>query len=333
LLPRWVNPFGGYGFGVVTLEYTHLLVRYGEIGLKRRYARKRFEQTLLRNIRWAVRNREVKLVRRGNRILLETCSIRETTVDLLKVFGVVSVSPAILVPLKKMDSAVLEYASSLLEDTNSFALRVRRVGSHTFTSRDVAQHLGARILAQHPNLKVDLTKPEKTINIEIRGDDVILFSEVFRGEGGLPVGTQGCVIVFFDAQPTSLVAAWLMLKRGCDIAPVTTPGDAELVENYLKALEPWVPHKLCCETIPNMFSPGLARIAKERGARCLVTSETLGDPPSESLEKFKRSDQVAPLPVLRPLIGYDKEEVEALSRKILGQSTKTVVHPKWGGQA
>lgn len=305
--------------GVALLEHTHLLVRYGEVGLKRRRARKRFEQTLLKNIGWAVRRRKVKLFKKENRILLETRCIQETIFDLLKVFGVVSVSPSILIPLEKLDSAVLEYVSTFIGDANSFALRVRRVGDHTFKSVDIAHRLGAKILAQHPNLRVDLTKPERTINIEIRGENAIIFSEVFRGEGGLPVGTQGCVLVLFVAQPTSLVAAWLMLKRGCDIVPVTTPRERELVEDYLKALEPWVPHKLGCETLENIFSPRLVGIAVEKGAKCLVTPEVLGDPSEESLEKFKKTDQAAPLPVLRPLIGYEEEKIEALHRKILGE--------------
>lgn len=162
------------------------MIRYGEIFLKSASVRERWEQTLVTNIHNILPNCNVW--RERGRIWLKGNVEPE---QLNKVFGIVSFSKCTQFSLDQLHEICLEYCETHgIRQVNSFALRVRRVGNHAFTSQQVAQELGAIIQKQYPHLHVDLEEPEKEIFIEIRNNTCYLFDHVHRGSGGLPLGSK-----------------------------------------------------------------------------------------------------------------------------------------------
>ena len=208
-----------------------ILIRYGELGLKGKLRRK-FENTLISNIRRVACKEGIKgCVKREWGRLYFTVSAgsgdfadfeRLVAKRLSCIFGVVSTSPAVVCS-SDLDE-IAETAEVFVDDvkrSGSFAVRARRSGSHEYTSMDVARIVGERI-KRKSNSRVDLKNPDFEVFIEVRNDRAYVFSEVFRGYGGLPVGTQGRVLAMDE------LSAWFALRRGCDV-DLTVDGGA--VEN------------------------------------------------------------------------------------------------------
>src|SRR5512136_2341005 len=221
------------------------LIRYSEIALKSPPVRRRWEDVLVSNLQKA--QPECKVRKSWGRIWLEGDVDPER---LKKVFGIVSFSKCEHCNLPDLDSYILRYCDTIgLEKAKSFALRLRRVGNHAFTSQEKTIKLADMILARFTHLKVDLDNPDATVYVEIRDNDCYLYRNVIKGSGGLPLGVEGKLVALFSGGIDSPVAAWMMMKRGCNIIPVYADLDTFSSENALAraqavivALRPYQPN-------------------------------------------------------------------------------------------
>lgn len=319
-----------------------IIVRYGEIGIKGG-KRREFERKLRDNVLAALRRKGIegkaKIIR--GRILVDAPD--EAAGIIAKVPGVVSVSPA-----KVMDyGEVPGYLKEALKGHNpkSFKVETQRLDK-TFlrTSVEINREIGAFVV-ENFGWKVDLDNPELTIGIEIIAGKAYVFFEKLRGVGGLPVGTQGKVIVLLSGGIDSPVAAFMMLKRGAevialhfdqgtnarsvvervvDILEDYSPEPIELiVENHFEVLKPYVSalvkanlREWTCVVCKVAMLRRAAEIAREKGALGIVTGDSLGQVASQTLANLYFETMSVNFPVHRPLLGMDKEEIVAIARRI-----------------
>ncbi len=223
----------------------------------------------------------------------------------------------------------------------TFAVRAHRSGEHPFRSQDIHVELG-RALNAHAT--VNLTRPDVTVQVEVRPDAAYFFSGVVAGPGGLPVGTQGRAVCLISGGFDSAVAAWMMLKRGvtldyvlCNLAggvherlvlsiakiladswsygsrPTLHVVD---FEQPLAALRRDVNPRFAQVVLKRLMYRVGVRVAQELRAEAVITGESVGQVSSQTLANLRAIDEVAELPVLRPLVGMDKEEIIDRSRRI-----------------
>jgi thiamine biosynthesis protein ThiI len=319
------------------------LVRYGEIFLKSDYVRRRWENVLVRNIREALPGCRASSER--GRIWVRGPVDRER---LRRVFGIVSFSPVIHCALGDLNESLLAVAGERgAGEIRTFAIRMKRVGTHPFTSQEKAVELGNLVRAGFPNLSVDLGDPDLELHVEIREGDCYLFTDVIPGAGGLPLGVEGSLVALVSGGIDSPVAAWMMMKRGCRVIPVFVAltgllGEdarerAERVVEVLRGYQPDIrlrvlPDSYLACAKEQLVREGLERftclvckrrmyriaeaVAREEGAKGIVTGESLGQVASQTLENLLVIDDAAGLPVYRPLVGLDKEEITRIARAI-----------------
>lgn len=202
------------------MNYNLILVRYGEIGVKSPKIRVRFEKRLVKNIKATF---NCKVERNQGRIYIHPKNFNEGLEKLNHVFGVVSYSPAVSTKTtyEDIEKTLVKYVKDLIEEnlideTTKFAIKCRRVGNHDFTSQEMASYCG-KVVRDVVSAPVDLSNPELTIFVEVREEDTYIFHEKIKGPGGLPLGTQGKVVALISSGIDSPVAAYLMMKRGCEV--------------------------------------------------------------------------------------------------------------------
>ncbi|HVP97006.1 tRNA uracil 4-sulfurtransferase ThiI [Methanoregula sp.] len=323
---------------------TKWLVRYSEIFLKSDPVRRHWERVLINNIR--EQQPGVKIRSERGRIWLTG------TVDPVKlqhVFGIVSFSPVEHVARDAaLEDAVIEYGRAHgLAAAKTFALRIRRVGRHDFSSNDKAIELGDVVRRAFPHLKVNLATPEVEIHVEIRQDECYLYDTVIKGAGGLPLGVEGTLVALVSGGIDSPVAAYMMMKRGCTIVPVfvaldtfldeTVLARAERVVEILRQYQP----DIALRVIPDSYLAAAKKelvknhqekytclfckrrmyriaqaVAGEVGAKGIVTGESLGQVASQTLDNLVVLSDAATIPVYRPLIGFDKADAITIAREI-----------------
>jgi thiamine biosynthesis protein ThiI len=327
------------------------LVRYSELFLKSDPVRRTWENTLVSNIRTMMPDTRIK--RERGRIWLEG----NVDPDILKnIFGVVSFSPVVDVLLDDLDSGLLAYCHSKeIKKARTFAVRVKRTGTHPFTSQEKAAGCGNLIRREFPALKVNLATPDKEIFIEIRGNDCYLYDTVIPAAGGLPLGVEGTLVALISGGIDSPVAAWMMMKRGCRIIPLYVNLENVLDEsNYLRSFrviealrgyQPGITLQVIDDSFLSLAHEELRRAGQERytcilckrrmyrvaeffarsvGAKGIVTGESLGQVASQTLDNLLVLNNAAGIPVYRPLIGFDKDEIVRIARKIGTFSPSTV---------
>ena len=304
------------------------VAHYHEIALKGRN-RPQFLSKLAENIR-QITSAKAQIV--PGRIIINT----DEEIDLSKVFGISSFSKAIMV---KAEYEAIEKAieSVIPKDFNTFAIQTTR-GDKRFplTSQKVNEKLGEFVMEKF-NKKVDLTNPEVTFYVEIFEKGAILYTQRIPGPGGLPVGIQGKVGVLLSGGIDSPVAAWRVMKRGASVIamhfhsyPFTSKASIDKVKELVEILNAFngieesyfIPIadiqkeivKNCNERyrilLYRRFMVKIAqRIALEKRLLALVTGESLGQVASQTLENIFVVDEASLLPIFRPLIGYDKEEI------------------------
>jgi len=319
------------------------LVRYGEIFLKSDYVRRQWEKVLVRNIREVLPGCKIRSER--GRIWVQGPVDPER---LRRVFGIVSFSPVVRCPLDILGETLLSLARERgAGSLRTFAIRMKRVGTHPFTSQEKAVELGNLVRAGFPNILVDLDNPDLELHVEIRGDAAYLYTEVIHGAGGLPLGVEGSLVALVSGGIDSPVAAWMMMKRGCRIIPVFVAlegflGDdararAEKVVEVLRAYQPDIRLRVLPDSFLACAKEQLVRnrlerftclickrrmyrvaeaLARQEGAKGIVTGESLGQVASQTLGNLLVLDDSAGLPVYRPLIGLDKEEITRIARGI-----------------
>ena len=222
-----------YSGGVSAPEgprYDCVLVRYGELALKSRRVRAKFTAQLREFILESFRVADLDCVveHDGGHLYVYSSDLDAAAQRLRRVFGVVSISPAVRVEARDVEALVghvVAYSRQVLEPGASFAIRARRAGTHPFTSMDLAKAAGAAVLeAFEKGVSVDLTDPDVELEVEVRGPVAYLYHRRRSAVGGLPPGSQGRVLC--PVRTTGdVLAAWLLMRRGCAAVVIVPEGD------------------------------------------------------------------------------------------------------------
>ena len=321
---------------------TSIVIHYQEIALKGRN-RPWFVARLVRNIREATRDLDVKEVRalmgRIELVLGPSASWDVVRGRLANVFGVANFARAGRAPLD-VDAIAAEILGDLgPENPATFRLSARRADKRfPLTSPQIEREVGGRI-KEARGWTVNLGDPELTIHVEALSNDAFYFFGKERGAGGLPVGSSGRVVCLLSGGIDSPVAAWRMMRRGCRVLfvhfhsyPILSRASQEKARELAKSLARFqfrsrlwlVPFGEIQQRVVLAVAPPLRvviyrrlmmriaeRIAGENRAQALVTGEVVGQVASQTLENMASIGSVVDLPVLRPLVGMDKEEITA----------------------
>ena len=324
-----------------------ILLRFGEIYLKGKN-RFSFEKQLLDNIQYALRGLKYRLTRMHGRYLIENLSpedVFEAELRVKKVFGLISYSEALKLPT---DLDVLKREClAFLPSEGTFRFTVNRADKKfPLNSQQIATELGGAALAHNPELKVDLFTPGKEIFVDVREEGyTFIFADKVPCVGGMPVGSSGKGVVLLSGGIDSPVAAYRMAKRGLKMCgvhfhsfPYTSPMAKQKVVDLAKILSEYQGgfdlyvvsfteiqqqiHEHCPEeymiTIMRRIMMRIAeRIAFKEGCGSITTGESLAQVASQTQESIRVTNEtVKELPVFRPLIGMDKEEIIATAREI-----------------
>ncbi|MFH0816321.1 MAG: THUMP domain-containing protein [Methanobacteriota archaeon] len=289
-----------------------LLVRYGEIGLKSNSVRRRFERSLMENIEngFLAAKSQCRIESERGRIYVSVDDADSATAILRKVFGIVSFSVVAEVPsdMESMKRSVVEYASPLIGDGESFAVKATRQGSHKYTSMDVAREVGGAIHDANENrgVRVDLTKPDRRIFIEVRNARAYIFASAVKGPGGLPMGSQGKVLAIIESERDN-VAAWLMMRRGCKAALLAED------ESPVEPLRLWDPNIRIFKSLGDSAE----RLAGKLKCQAIVTGGDIDHP--SLLGKGEE------MPLLHPLVGLSRQAISSSLKGI-----KSGIPPAFG---
>ena len=325
-----------------------ILVRYGEIGVKSPVVRKRFEKKLISNIKKLIK---CKITINQGRIFLFPEDHDEALKSLKKIFGVVSFSPTISTEtdFDSVKEAVQGYIKELMDKgefnpEKPFAVKCRRVGTHDFSSREMAGFCGAAVI-EITNAPVDLSNPEFKLFIEVREKKTYIFHEKIKGPGGLPIGTQGRMVALVSGGIDSPVATYLMMKRGCDITilnfnnhPYTGGSNDKIIKifkklneyasgselrlyqvnygDFLKKCTEEAPPRMTCVLCKSGMYQIAEKIAKQENALAIIDGSSVGQVASQTLPNILATRYSTTMPVLSPLIGLDKTEISEMAEKI-----------------
>ena len=277
----------------------------------------------------------------------EDCDMDAAYEAMKHVFGVVGLSRA--KACEKTKEAMLETAKSYLGDqlsrAKTFKVESKRADkTFPMTSIALSQWVGGELDDLYPNLTVDVHNPELTVHLEVRDYAAFVHADPEPGAGGLPVGTSGRALSMLSGGIDSPVASWMMAKRGVALEmihfysyPYTSPEAKQKVLDLAQLLTPWT-GRLTVHVVPfthiqeelrrscpedyftllmRRFMMRIAEgVAHRTGCHAIVTGESLGQVASQTMDAMAVTGAVTALPVFRPLVGMDKEEVVRLSRKI-----------------
>ena len=324
-----------------------ILIRFGEIFLKGKN-KHIFERMLINNILAALKDYQVKLTKiSGRYILTEYEELYETDImeKVSHVFGVYSLSPCYVV--KTLRQNIEDCLKQIEITTQTFKVDVKRADKFfPIQSTEFAALMGGVILDKKPSLKVNLTKPETCVYIEIREDgNTYIYSTIVKCVGGMPVGSSGGGLLLLSGGIDSPVAGYLMSKRGMPLQAIhfhSFPYTSELAKDKVISLAKIISeytgniklhivpftkiqeeiHKHCKPeymiTLMRRIMMRIAeRIAKQNDLKAIITGESLAQVASQTIESMTVTNAViADLPVLRPLIAMDKEDIIEISKKI-----------------
>ncbi len=324
-----------------------VIVRYCEIHLKGKN-RGYFERVFMNNMEKSLSGIRHEIRRPSGRYLVEKFeeSYTDEIVDRLRrVFGTHTLSVGYKVPAEM--KAIWEAVLKVAPQSGTFKVQSNRADKHfPMHSMQLNAEIGGRLLSERPSLSVDVHSPENTVNIDIREDgEALVFCDMIKGAGGMPVGTSGKGLLLLSGGIDSPVAGHMIAKRGMKLVglhfhsyPYTNMQAREKVEDLARILARYTGgmdlyvvqvthiqeaiHKFCPEemmvTLLRRFMMRIAeRTAESCGAQCIITGESLGQVASQTIEGMTSSNAVVRhLPVLRPLVGFDKTEIIARAREI-----------------
>ena len=319
----------------------------GEMTTKAQRTRQRYQQALRRNLAEALDRNSVAhtLNMVESRFLLETPD-RDAALGVLpRVFGLGTYSPVAAMTDASLD-AIVKAGRAVFTDQvrgRRFAVRCKRIGPRDFGSVDVERALGAA-LNESDDATVDLTNPEVTARVEVFGEHAYLFAQRRHGASGLPPGVHGRVLALISGGFDSAVAAWRLMRRGASVDYVFCNMGGLAYERQVMQVtkvltEAWgfgqkpALHIIdFADTVADIqaharpaywqvvlkrqFYRAACLVAAETGAEAIVTGEALGQVSSQTLANLRAIDGVADLPVYRPLIGLDKQEIVDQARLI-----------------
>ncbi len=332
--------------------YKAFLIKYAEIAIKGKN-RHLFEDALVHQIKIALKpvEGEFLISKEQGRIYIEALTdydYEETVEQLRHVFGIVGICPVVLTEdegFEKLCEDVIAYLDARYSDKNkTFKVNARRARKdYPMESMEINAELGGRILDAFPEMKVDVHHPDIMVNIEIRGR-INIYSEIIPGPGGMPVGTNGKAMLLLSGGIDSPVAGYMIAKRGVKIdatyfhaPPYTSERAKQKVVDlakivarytgpiYLKVvnftdIQLYIYEKCPHEELTIIMRRYMMRIAehfaKETGSLGLITGESIGQVASQTMHSLAATNEVCTLPVYRPLIGFDKQEIISVSEKI-----------------
>jgi thiamine biosynthesis protein ThiI len=328
-----------------------ILCKLGEVVLKG-LNRRSFEMKLMSNIRRRTgRYGKFKIYSRQSTIYVEpmeeSCDLAGAYAACRQVFGIIAITRAL--PCEKTKEAIAETAKQYLGDAlraaKSFKVESKRADK-TFPlgSIQLSQWVGGALHDAFPHLKVDVHHPELTVYLEVREDAAYVHAPAESAAGGLPIGMGGNAVSLLSGGIDSPVSSYMMAKRGCKLdmihfasPPYTSEMAREKVLRLAQELTAWcgrlnvfiIPfteiqeqiRRNCPEDhytlIMRRFMMRLAdMLARELRCKALVTGENLGQVASQTMDALRVTGDVTDLPILRPLIGMDKEEIVRLARHI-----------------
>ncbi len=332
--------------------YTSFLIKYAEIGIKgkNRYI---FEDALCQQIKYALKKCEGKfhIHKTAGRIFIDAESefdFDEVVEHLKMVFGITGICPVIVTEdegFEKLCETVVKYMDEAYPDKNkTFKVHARRARkNYPKESMEINMDMGAVLLDAFPEMRVDVHNPDIMLNIEIR-EKIYIYSEIIPGPGGMPVGTGGKAMLLLSGGIDSPVAGYMIAKRGVKIdavyfhAPPYTSDRAkqkvvDLAKQVAKYTGPiylhvinftdiqlYIYEKCPHEELTIIMRRYMMRIAEEIAKRTeclgLITGESIGQVASQTMHSLVATNEVCELPVYRPLIGFDKQEIVEVSEKI-----------------
>ena len=332
--------------------YKAFLIKYGEIGVKgkNRYL---FEDALVRQIRYALKevDGEFNVTKENGRIYATAVSdfdYDEAVAALKRVFGIIGICPVVQIEDNGFDDLakhVVEYFDATYPDKNiTFKVNARRARkNYPMDSMEINMELGGRLLDAFPELKVDVHKPEVLLQVEIR-NKINIYSVEIPGPGGMPIGTAGKAMLLLSGGIDSPVAGYMIAKRGVQIeatyfhAPPYTSDRAKqkvvdlakLVSRYsgpmvlnvvnFTDIQLAIYEKCPHDELTIIMRRYMMRIAEELGKKSgclgLITGESIGQVASQTMQSLYCTNEVYEMPVFRPVIGFDKQEIIDLSEKI-----------------
>ncbi|MBR2895982.1 MAG: tRNA 4-thiouridine(8) synthase ThiI [Oscillospiraceae bacterium] len=328
-----------------------ILLKLGEVVLKG-LNRRSFENKLIANIRRRLQHcGTFQIYSKQSTIYVEpqreNCDLDAAYTACCQIFGVIAVSRA--TPCEKDKDAILACAKSYLGEelsrARTFKVETKRADKKfPMTSIEISQYVGGMLHEQYSNLSVDVHNPDLTIHVEVREKAAYVHAPSVPGAGGLPIGMGGKAVSLLSGGIDSPVSSFMIAKRGVQLElvhffspPYTSQQAREKVEQLARELTPWcgrmvlhiVPfteiqeeiRRACPEDhftlIMRRFMMRLAEgVARRTGCKALVTGECLGQVASQTMDALTVSDDACHLPVLRPVIGMDKEEIVRISRRI-----------------
>ena len=328
-----------------------ILIKNGELALKG-LNRSTFEDILIKNIRKRIKPLgEFEYRKEQSTVSVvpmdEYIDMDEVSDRISRVFGIAAYSRALQV---EKDMTVIlekspEYLAEQLMEARTFKVEGKRSDKKfPLKSPEISAEVGGAILSKFPHLKVDVRNPDILVTIEIREKFAFIRGNQTKGAGGMPTGTAGKASILISGGIDSPVAAYMMAKRGLVLnaihfasPPYTSPQSEEKVHNLLRKVSKYsgniclltvgfteiqeeirdkCPEELFTLIMRRFMMRIAQRIAEKEESKALITGESLGQVASQTLNALACTDAVVGMPVFRPLIGLDKDEIIKVSRKI-----------------
>lgn len=334
------------------MQYKSFLIKYAEIGVKgkNRYL---FEDALVTQIRHALKrvDGDFSVSKESGRIYATAeaeYDFDEVIETLQCIFGIAAICPMVQVEdngYEDLKKQVLSYVEEFYEEKNfTFKVNARRGNKkYPVNSEQINRDLGEIILHTFPETKVDVHQPEVMLHVEVR-NKINIYSRVIPGPGGMPVGTNGKAMLLLSGGIDSPVAGYMIAKRGVKIdavyfhAPPYTSDRAKqkvvdlakLVSKYSGPVHLHVvnftdiqlyiydkcPHEELTIIMRRYMMRIAERLAGECGAMALITGESIGQVASQTMQSLAATDAACTMPVFRPVIGFDKQEIVDVSERI-----------------
>lgn len=334
------------------MKYRSFLIKYAEIGVKgkNRYL---FEDALVKQIHHRLKNLEGKfeVTKEAGRIYAEASEDfdYDEVIDALQhVFGIVGICPMVQIEdngYEDLKAQVVKYIDDAYEDKHfTFKVVARRANKqYPVVSDQINRDLGEVILNAFPETKVNVHTPDVLLRVEVR-HKINIFSETIPGPGGMPIGTAGRAMLLLSGGIDSPVAGWMIAKRGVTIdatyfhaPPYTSERAKQKVVDLAKLVAKYTgpirlniinftdiqlyiydqcPHDELTIIMRRYMMKIAETIAKENGCLALVTGESIGQVASQTMQSLAVTNEVCELPVMRPLIAFDKQDIVDISLKI-----------------
>ncbi len=334
------------------MTFTAFLIKYAEIALKgkNRYL---FEDALVKQIRIALKKVDGKfeITKSQGRIYIECLGaydFEETVGGLQKVFGITGICPVVHVEdngFEELQKDIIHYMDEVYPDKHkTFKVNARRARkNYPLTSMEINSELGGTILEAFPEMRVDVHKPEIELFVEIR-EKIYIYSRVIPGAGGMPIGSNGKAMLLLSGGIDSPVAGYMIAKRGVKIdavyfhaPPYTSERAKQKVVDLARIVSAYTgpiylhvinftdiqlyiyekcPHEELTIIMRRYMMKIAEHIAQETECAGLITGESIGQVASQTLKSLAATNEVCTMPVYRPVIGFDKQEIIEIANKI-----------------